>query len=102
MQEGEQQEEDAREEDRAAGRHDPKDGEHRAGNQEQGTYLPRRVNLAIASGMRPGADPALGQWPGQSPVKRDGPGGRHMTQQRREDAAAGERRQRAATGPVCR
>jgi hypothetical protein len=36
MQQGEQQEQDAREEDRAAGQHDPKHGEHRAGNQQQG------------------------------------------------------------------
>ena len=75
VQQGEQQEQDAREEDRAAGQHDPENGEHPAGHQEQGTYLPRRVSLATASGMRPGADPALGQWPGQSPVTRDGPGG---------------------------
>jgi len=36
MQQGEQQQQDARKEDRAAGQHDPKHNEHHAGNQEQG------------------------------------------------------------------
>ena len=34
MEQSEQQEQDARDKDRAAGQHDPEDGEHRAGNQE--------------------------------------------------------------------
>ena len=36
MQQGEQHEQDARQENRGAGQHDAKDGEHRAGHQEQG------------------------------------------------------------------
>jgi hypothetical protein len=36
MQQGEQQEQDAGEENRAAGQHDIKEGEHRASNQEHG------------------------------------------------------------------